>query len=84
MTRGRPFDRLRRLQRPLVRVVQRIILQGSLFVLYLLGFGLTRAFMTVFARRTLFHRRRFGPHSDSYWISARSGGLDSGLLSRQS
>lgn len=77
------FQRLRRAQRPLVRAVQKGILHPSLFLLYYVGFGLFRALMTVFARRTLFHRRR-RRDPDTFWREAEGYDLDEARLSRQS
>lgn len=80
----RLFERLKRIQRPLILIVQRVILQSSLFFLYYLGFGLSRAFMTVFARRTLYHRPRFRPSRETYWREAEGYDLDPNRLIRQS
>ena len=78
------FEKLRRVQRPLIRIVQRVILQGSLFLLYYFGFGISRAFMTVFARRTLLHRPRTLPDRDTRWREAEGYDLDPIRLARQS
>jgi hypothetical protein len=77
----RVVERLRRTQRPIVRVVQRVLLHGSLFLLYFIGFSLSRLFMTVFARRTLYRRP---PAGSSGWREAEGYELDELRLTRQS
>ena len=75
---------LKHVQRPIIRVTQRVILAVSLFLLYYLGFGISRLFMTVLARRTLFNRPRQRPDDDSYWRTAEGYDLEESHLARQS
>ena len=76
----RVIEVLKRIQKPIVLGVQRVLLHGSLFLLYFLGFGLSRLLMTVLARRTLFHRSPGAPG----WRSAEGYDLDEVRLRRQS
>ena len=80
----RVVEKLRRAQRPIIWVVQKTILHVSLFLLYYVGFGLFRLFMTVFARRTLFNRPPGRQSEDSYWRAAKGYELEESRLTRQS
>ncbi len=78
-------EKLGRVQRPIVRVVQRVLLQGSLFLLYFIGFGLSRVVMTVLARRILHHQRpRRSACGGTGWRRAEGYDLDEFRLRRQS
>jgi hypothetical protein len=80
----RIVTRLRRAQRPIVRTVTSVILLVTLFLLYYLGFGISRVFMTVFSRRMLYNRPRRRPGRESWWREARGYGLEEASLRRQS
>jgi hypothetical protein len=71
---------LGRMQKPIVRGVQRVLLHGLLFLLYFVGFGLSRLLMMVLARRTLYDR----PAGDPGWRPAEDYDLDELRLRRQS
>ena len=78
-------EKLGRVQRPIVRVVQRVLLQGSLFLLYFIGFGLSRVVMMVLARRILHHQRpRRATSGGTGWRRAEGYDLDERRLRRQS
>ena len=71
---------MKRLNRPIVRAVQRALLHGSLFFLYFIGFGLSRLLMMIAARRLLHNRAQNGDG----WRTARGYELDELQLRRQS
>ncbi len=71
---------LARFQRPVIRGTRRVILAVSLFLLYFVGLGLSRALMSLFARRTLHHR----PPGDRGWREATGYDLDPAALVKQS
>ncbi len=75
---------LKRMQRPIIRVTQQVILAVSLSLLYYLGFGISRLFMMVLARRTLFNRPRQRVADDTYWRPAEGYDLEEFHLVRQS
>jgi hypothetical protein len=75
---------MKRLQRPVVTGVQRVLLRSLLFLLYYIGFGMARVVMTVLARRTLYNRPRPSPGPDSYWREAEHYELTETGLERQS
>jgi hypothetical protein len=56
------------------RWVQRGVLAVLLFVLYYVGFGITRVFATVFGRRYLKLLDGPKPDQDSYWLEAEGYG----------
>lgn len=80
----RVVEKLRQAQRPIIWVVQKTILHVSLFLLYYVGFGLFRLFMTGFARRTLFNRPPGRPSGDTFWRPAEGYDLEEVRLTRQS
>lgn len=75
---------LRRAQRPIIRGTQRVILAVSLFLLYFLGFGVSRVFMSVFGRRTLFNRPPGPPNGETCWRAAEGYDLEMDSLVKQS
>ena len=77
----------KRLQRSLIRTVQVGILNSCLFLLYVIGFGLTKLAMLVFARKRLLGPWRTPSHRDrvhSYWQDAAEYDEASGRFERQS
>ena len=56
----------------------------SLFFLYFIGFGISRLFMMVLARRTLFNRPRHRLSNDTCWREAAGYQLDMAGLEKQS
>ncbi len=77
-------ERLKRIQRPVIRGVQVGILYPGLFLLYFFGFGVCRLILGIFARGLLFHRPGVRPAGGSRWRPAEGYELDEGRLRRQS
>ena len=75
---------LGRAQRPIIRGTQRVILAVSLFLLYFLGFGISRVFMSVLGRRTLYNRPPGQPNGDTCWRAAEGYDLEMDRLVKQS
>jgi len=73
---------LKRINKPIVRTVQRVLLHGSLFFLYFIGFGLSRLMMMIAARRMLYNRPR--NRAGDGWLTAEGYDLDENRLRRQS
>jgi len=71
-------------QRRLIRGVQVVLLNVTLFLLYYIGFGLSRGFMSIFARRTLENRPREPLGEDTWWRPAEGYDLEESRLRRQS
>ena len=61
------LDALRRARDRAVGAVQRALVGVSLFLLYVLGLGITKALVAVFDRRLLGRR---DPEADTYWTDA--------------
>jgi hypothetical protein len=80
----RILSTIKRIQRPVVRGTQRVLLHGALFLLYHTGFVLARLLMTVLARRLLYNRPPGRPAGDTYWREAVGYDLDGDRLTRQS
>jgi hypothetical protein len=71
----RALERVLSRARQLGRAAQTVVVTVLLFVLYVLGVGLTRLLVAVFARRYL-DMYTTGPAQDSYWIDAPDYELD--------
>ena len=80
--RKKLIERFKQFQRRLVRVIQWVLLCISLFLLYFVGFGITRVVMALVARKKLFNRRKKG--LESYWRDAKGYQPDAASLTRQS
>lgn len=50
-----------------VRLVQRILIAISLFLIYFFGFGLTKVFAVIFNRRLLGKSKK----ADTFWLEAK-------------
>ena len=76
------FERFKLRSQELGRRVQQVVVTALLFALYFLGFGLTRALVTIFGRRylRLYHAPLEG---DSYWRDAEGYDADPERLLRQ-
>lgn len=81
---GKLLGRLRRAQRPIIRGTQWFLLNVGLFLLYYIGFGISRLVMTVLANRTLYNRPRRRPDKGSFWREAEGYELSEAQLPRQS
>ena len=75
---------LKRAQRPVIRGTQFVLLNVFLFLLYYVGFTITRLFLSVAARRMLYHRPRRRPEAGTGWREAAGYELDEARVARQS
>jgi hypothetical protein len=75
------MERLKRLASSLVARAVKALMSASLFLLYVIGFGLTKALVAVFDRRLLAPRDGAG---DTYWLKAEGYELDESELTRGS
>jgi len=75
------LDRIKRLTAALVLRVQKVLVTVSLFLLYIVGFGLTRALAAVFQRRLLAGRPA---DAESFWLEAEGYEADAASLARGS
>ncbi len=75
---------LKRVNRPVIRGTQFVLLNVFLFLLYYIGFVLSRLLMSVFARRMLYNRPRRRSSEDTLWRDAEGYELDEARLTRQS
>jgi hypothetical protein len=75
---------MKRVQRPVILGVQRVLLRSLLFLLYYIGFGLARVVLSVVARRTLHNRPKRVPGRDTYWRECEGYDLNAARLERQS
>ncbi len=78
----RAFERVRDGARWFGRGVQRVVVTVLLFLLYVLGIGMTRA-LTAVAARPYLKLYTLGPEQDSYWIDAEGYELDERRLHGQ-
>ncbi len=84
MVFGRIKRTLKRINGPVIRGTQFVLLHSLLFLLYYIAFTLSRLLMTVLARRLLFNRAPRRPTEDTFWRKAEGYELDAERLTRQS